>query len=516
MTFIGKLIFILPKPNLLHTIKCDKNIKIVVEIRKASLQHRKVIIKYGARHRIKRTVTMTQLNYTVSMKKCLLLGLMGAFFCQSSFALEALSDESLSQETGEGIALFADNFKMVFQKAEDNSTTSRTSDRTYDTGLIRIVPVGPLSSTATSSGAKKADAFLYGLAISKSDSDSNSRFSNTGLSWGGQTNPWVLTVNSTNTTTSPYTTYDFAGNKTAISYLGLDAPWALSTWGTTSATSSSNPIKLGLWGDIFARDQATAVTMNNATGAPSTTAGLSNRLRFQMVANGIVLDGSSLKLFETLNGATDSTYNNTLGLTGIIRLNTNITNLGSTTASDSQVLRLSTSVTANDGTTALSTPSITGEIAPTFNSKDGLFLYNPNINLVFGSLNQPLIFNVAADGTNFSLELTRIPNVASVYNQIYTDYNNDYPGTYSGSTCNVTSCGTASTVGGTTYQGSSATHSSIGIGSVSINNGLMRAVTDSTAIGVTMKDASGNATNLGSAVIDGMLIQHLKISTTGL
>lgn len=40
--------------------------------------------------------------------------------------------------------------------------------------------------------------------------------------------------------------------------------------------------------------------------------------------------------------------------------------------------------------------------------------------------------------------------------------------------------------------------------------------TSSSAKGITFKDGAGTAVNLGSAAIDGVLIQHMKITTKGL
>lgn len=153
-----------------------------------------------------------------------------------------------------------------------------------------------------------------------------------------------------------------------------------------------------------------------------------------------------------------------------------------------------------------------------------------NTNLVLGSLYQPLI--VGSDGKNFSLELAQIPNKPEVYQKIYIAY--EGAGTaangiltaqeksdYKGSTCNVYSCG-VSTIAG--YQGSSATHSSIGIGTVYSPDGGKTLLADKTAgaIGISfgqLKDSTSSSSslnNLGSAVIDGLLIQHMKIKTTGL
>jgi hypothetical protein len=148
---------------------------------------------------------------------------------------------------------------------------------------------------------------------------------------------------------------------------------------------------------------------------------------------------------------------------------------------------LSTQETTDTATALLSTPAINGGAAPTFNTTEGLFLYNPNINLVLGTLYQPLTFGVAPDGKNLVIELARIPNKESIYKKIYTNYDDSNVATnggYTGSTCNIYQCGTNGT---TEYQGNNATHSSITIGSTlydSATNSLS-ARKDNGAVGVS-------------------------------
>ncbi len=59
------------------------------------------------------------------------------------------------------------------------------------------------------------------------------------------------------------------------------------------------------------------------------------------------------------------------------------------------VLRLSTRESGT-GQGNLITPAINGGLAPTFDANEGVYLYNPNINLVLGSLYQPLV--LSSDG----------------------------------------------------------------------------------------------------------------------
>ncbi|EXG67619.1 putative signal peptide protein [Acinetobacter baumannii 24812_10] len=274
-----------------------------------------------------------------------------------------------------------------------------------------------------------------------------------------------------------------------------------------------------------ATDQFNYGDSNGLIGT-STDASRANRLRLQGIWNNFSLNGSRLQLFQTLGGATSANglspfYNNTLGFAGVVRLNsgdatnlratitantptstvgpwvnrystqytgapsnnspssdwlyrirsqtTTITSTGSWTApTDSamnNVLRLSTRESGT-GQGNLITPAINGGLAPTFDANEGLYLYNPNINLVLGSLYQPLV--LSSDGKNFSLELARIPNKPEIYKKIYTDYTGT-DSSYLGSTCNVYQCGANVTLGGKTYQGSNATHSSISIGSTVYN-----------------------------------------------
>lgn len=463
-------------------------------------------------------------RHTTILRKTMLTSML-SLCCTYSFALEALSDQALSNSTGEGIAILPENFKMVFQTAEDGLTAaqnqSRLANRNYDTGFIRFIPVGPLSETAKTAGAKKADVFLYGLALSASDSNLNSRFSNLGFNWGQETNPWVFSVKSISTTANRVV-YDFAGVAQDFSYLSLEAPYVLDG---AANTATDNNMKLGLWGDFFARNPLVAAPVDAKNGAPANLNGLDQRLRLQLVANGLSLNGSNLKLFQTLGGAASSSlptsYNNTLGLAALIRLNTN-DNPSTATEDTSKALRISTAESlATDINNDLTTPAISKTAAPNFNANDGVYLYSPNINLVLGSVYQPLIVDTAADGQNFVIELTRIPNKANVYQQIYTDYTALASGTtsaYKGSTCNVQYCGDVISMG-QTYQGNTATHSSISIGTVGFtdsSNRFLKADTSNNAVGVSFVTPTGTKTNLGSAAIDGVLIQHLKITTTGL
>lgn len=474
-----------------------------------------------------------------------------ALMSTSGFALEALNDEGLAESTGEGIAFLPEDFRMVFQGANDTATQATDYlDRTKDTGYIRVIPVGPLTSEASLASAQKADVFLYGVAVSRADNNINSRYnsSSTGLikSWGTADNPWLLKVQ-----TDPAVP-NFLGVSSPLSYLSVEAP-EFNISGFSDQSKADYHLKLGFWADAFMRSSTVAAPDNNPSGWG---AGLSNRLRLQAIWNDFSLNGSSINIFQTLGGATDAgglstSYNNTLGLSGTLRFNSGNSDgavLRATISSDSQsrtyspartgtaqapidnwnavktpaapaggcdnnfgdlncqyrfrdrtvtdtqtnvkwsldptiaakALRLSTRGVAGEDTT---TPAINGAAAPAFEATDGLFMYGANFNIVLGSLAQPLVIGVAADGRNLNMELTRIANQSSVYEKIYTDYANPNSTTYLGSTCNVYQCGRTLAGGGF----APATHSSISIGSTNYDptNNLMSAYQQADAIGVS-------------------------------
>lgn len=508
----------------------------------------------------------------------------------SAFALEALDDQSLKDVTGEGIAFTLSDFSMQYKGADDSAGT----------GYTRIIPVGPLSQTIDDYNVAhpttkigKADVWLYGLSISGNDGDSTKQFSGNTVNIGTADNPWLISVNT-------LTTPNFAGVDSSLSILGIEAPLLtnlLKSDGTLLTTDpNSYDLKLGTWADAFVRDPSKTENLTATgdqfglnsidtsgnryiNGVSGATTLRENRLRLQAIINGVSLNGTNLKLFQTLDGANTalgsdfSSYNNTLGLALTARINsgestaasgfkgtltdntvettgnasawnnvhggwnttlnaaqtggncgngggtnTAYSNTGSAgcqymvqnrtrvdgktrtrawtlpTGINNHVLRLSTQ---EKGTTqdVLSTPAINGGNAPTFADNDGLFLYKPNINLVIGSQWQPVVVGVAADGKNLTLEVTRIPNVANVYKQIYTDYTGA-DASYKGGTCSIYWCGGAGNGNST-----NATHSSITIGSTvytaPVNTGTKKplavtAYTGADAIGVSFGALENN------------------------
>ena len=357
----------------------------------------------------------------------------------------------------------------------------------------------------------KADVFIYGLALSKSDGSLSTRYSNQGFSWGSADNPWLFRAGTENVT-------QFKGAAKDVGYIALEAPLS-----PIAGVESDNNIKLGFWSDIFARELNSSNAVNSITGGPTSGLDTNYRLRTQFIANGLSFNGSQVRLFQTLE-SDNKNYSQTLGMASIVRLNTNDRpeNLSSSDSNlNSKGIRLSTAAKTDALDGNVPTPALNGSDAPIFHDSEGLYLYSPNINLVLGNMYQPFV--VGSEGNNIILEVTRIPNIPAIYNQIYQNYGGGLGTTdLKGSTCNVYSCGTPikNNVSDTTalYQGRNATHSSISIGTTERISGtnMLRAKDGVNSTGIVFKNTDGVSKNFGSAVIDGVLIQHLKIRTTGL
>ncbi|MGO1159714.1 hypothetical protein ACTL4S_13085 [Acinetobacter lwoffii] len=357
----------------------------------------------------------------------------------------------------------------------------------------------------------KADVFIYGLALSKSDGSLSTRYSNQGFSWGSADNPWLFRAGTENVK-------QFKDAAKDVGYIALEAPLS-----PIAGVENDNNIKLGFWSDIFARELNSSNLVDPITGGPISGLDTDYRLRTQFVANGLSFNGSQVRLFQTLE-SDNKNYSQTLGMASIVRLNTNDRpeNLSSSDSNlNSKGIRLSTAAKTDALDGNVPTPALNGSDAPIFHDSEGLYLYSPNINLVLGNMYQPFV--VGSEGNNIILEVTRIPNIPAIYSQIYQNYGDGLGTTdLKGSTCNVYSCGTPikNNVSDTTalYQGRNATHSSISIGTTERISGtnMLRAKDGVNSTGIVFKNTDGVSKNFGSAVIDGVLIQHLKIRTTGL
>ena len=156
----------------------------------------------------------------------------------------------------------------------------------------------------------KADVFIYGLALSKSDGSLSTRYSDQGFSWGSADNPWLFRAGTENVK-------QFKDAAKDVGYIALEAPLS-----PIAGVESDNNIKLGFWSDIFARALDSSNAVDPITGGPISGLDTDYRLRTQFVTNGLSFNGSQVRLFQTLE-SDNKNYSQTLGMASIVRLNTN-------------------------------------------------------------------------------------------------------------------------------------------------------------------------------------------------
>ncbi len=491
---------------------------------------------------------------------------------QPVHALESMQDHDLSEATGEGLALLPENFGLRFNGAD----TANGGRGTYDTGYIHFIPVGPISSAGTAAGTRKGDLYLYGLSLSQSNQGYNSIRTAADLEvgygqpidrWGSQANPWLLL------TRTESNVPDFSGAMRDVPLLSMQAPRYETTIGSTQADRSAYNLKLGMWSDLFARDQT--VAEGNAAQFGTVGPNNYNRLRLSAVWDGFSINGSELNVFQTLGGATNTNgmstdYNFTLGISGLVRLNSGVstglkatvgpagtpvagtqsatwskpmegggenctdwsneqcqyrerikttpytsTNTWTAPATLESVLYLGTreKSTSPNASNLLATPALNGGAAPQFDpASEGLFLYSPNINLVLGTRYQPL--TLSSSGNNLVMEIARIPNVPAIYQQIYQKYTNT--GTPKVDNSTYTGLGSAGSGDTTnTYYGSTCSVHYCGNNGNSTYQGT-NATHSSISIGTTEWDATNRYLNAYKGVeAVGISLGVLPSSGTG-
>lgn len=176
-------------------------------------------------------------------------------------------------------------------------------------------------------------------------------------------------------------------------------------------------------------------------------------LQSQAIWNGVSFDGSVVSLFQ-------NTYDQSLGFVIKSQITTSATGF----------LRLSVAAT----TSATLDANGVATQAPTFDNYEGVYLYGLNMYSPLGALHyQPLILNVAPDGRNFVAELVQLPQQTQIDNDFY-DLSSATPET-------------------------GPHHGSFSASSLKTN-----------------PPGGPSLTDWGSISVNGILIQHFKLTTTGL
>jgi hypothetical protein len=387
------------------------------------------------------------------------LTLLSATLAMPAYALEAMTDAGMSNATGEGLGFFATNFKLQMpsvtqdgiapgvlntfgatQLRPSNGTATVVSTNPGDYGsYLYIGPVGPVPTVSGRPLGNQVDLYLYGLSVSGAGASVNTTdlFTGTGVNLGSASDPfWLQVKNSINN--------GLDGVSTGVPYVQVAAP-------TNTATTGNN-LHLGAWLNIMQYAAGSATPNYSTSSSTSATAGsfgigLGPALQVQAIWDGFGINGSVVNLFATpscsssslcpygtipsipqnytTQGSTTAApghgeYQNTLGLSGVLRFNSS---RAGTTAATSSMLRLS--VQGKSGATNIGL----------FDPLEGVYLPQLNINLPLGNINyQPLMLTSGVVGgkPTLSLELAQIPNVSSVYNQFYVNYDSNGISTMTG------------------------------------------------------------------------------------
>lgn len=381
---------------------------------------------------------------------------------QLSFALNALDDEEMAQESGAGIAVSLVDFGM----------------RMAPTSYIELTGTAP-NAAAAAYGWKRGDLRYYGLSMT--GMTGNTDWYGNGCTPGASGlcpigtsgaknfasvyNPYLLRV-------FQYPGYDYLGNNlttaTAPTVLELVGPSKADDW------------RLGFWGALDVgrgTSWATGTTAGNCLNGTGTTNTGYCGLQSQTIIKGkpITADGKpSIMRIMRINTANDPsgtfgfTYQS--ALSGDFRFSVN-------QASD--------------------TNAVAGQLytVPDFTDTEGLYFKNVDAFLPMGRLNSQaltLAATPAKDG-NFAIELTRIPTAAAAYNDIYCG----------AATCSLDASNAIASP-------NAMTHGYVRWGTTS--NSISSTATND---GIYFSSPAGSVVNLGNSRIEGMLIQHMKITTLG-
>lgn len=400
-----------------------------------------------------------------------LLALLLCLLCAAPvLALESISDTALDQVQGAGIAVGLHNLKATMGPS------------TY------------IEATGVASAFPQADVRWYGLSVSATGTAGVSQWSGActatiSLSCpigGAVTNlaydydPFVLRA-------FDYSAVDAAGtpgtNRTVLELLW---PTRLVTGG---GFNRHDLFKLAFWGEI-------RVAADNT-----------RRLQSQTILDRLSMAGSQFRLFQ------HSGSDNTLGMQSLLKL--------------SGDLRFSVNQTA-------ASPNAYGQI-PAFTTTEGLYFNNVSTYLPLGQLHyMSMILDdtvpgstagapVAAQDGDFVIELTRVPNDADAYGDLYAlggaRPDNGYRCTYLNGVATCPAVASTDTYYikhgswriGDYSPNDSSTASSSWTGYAGGTNNTATLATD----GVFFRNSAGTTVNLGDNYFHGMTVQHLKITTRG-
>jgi hypothetical protein len=445
----------------------------------------------------------TQSSFVYATTKALMAAwLLGVALSGSAQAMTEIEEHDLGAFTGEGLAFALEDIR--FQMAPTSYIQQTGSDPKAGTSFVRgdLRWYGLAISNATASGVGwTGEACSSGLSCPMSMS------AVTDLA--AHDNPYVMRV-------FDYTAYNYQNVSSTRTVLELLGP------------SQTDKYRWAFWGEVY---------VNPSSGTCSTNASSPNCfLQSQTIINGSPTApaqtggatlGSVLRLFQTDNSA-----DNTLGLIYHSRL--------------SGDFRFSLSQAAGSPNTRESVPLFANGASDA--AAPGLKFRNVSAYLPLGQLHYQSVTlddinsggsGVAGNG-NFVIELTQIPAQSNAYGDFYSlnttcaastgttgencGYNRTRPARYyethgyvqwgsitAGSGNNTATAATnrANTTDGVMFTAASGTTFTATANRPAINpGGTPGAATTYSAAGISH-------VNLGDSYIEGMLIQHLKITSLG-
>lgn len=478
----------------------------------------------------------------------------------SAHAFEALEDADLSDVTGEGIVYALDDFSF----------------RMAPTSYIELTGSTPVvGSPAALYGWKRGDARYYGLSFTYGGACSPGTGPGTGTACGtpggslgeswysagtstavtaGNELSYAMGKKTTPGATNPYGVPGFASvynpfilrvfQSPGYNYTGtyLNTAANMPTYLEFVGPSKTDPWRWAFWGELEVARGATCPIGGNTTycGLQSQTI-----IHGTPTASGQVWQGGTtysavpaqrrstiFRMMQTPDTTTGAPAGaNTMGL-----------NYQSALSGDFRFSVQQTGTGNPGGQTTPVSPNALHTV-PSFNTLEGLYFKNVDAFLPLGYLHsQALIvsgsstYNTSGvlqttfqQNGNYVLELARIPNQVNVYNNIYcgsigtvcAQDANGYIASPNPDTHGYVRFGNWTTTAGGPTQRTVVDYActpqpACQVGTVPVGAGAYDLPTPtSTANGIYFMSGAGVPVNLGISRIEGMMIQHMKISTLG-
>tara|TARA_R110002073_G_scaffold25832_1_gene85068 strand:- start:9858 stop:11246 length:1389 start_codon:yes stop_codon:yes gene_type:complete len=437
-----------------------------------------------------------------------------------AYALAEITDVEMSDVTGTGLAFVFDDFSM----------------RQAPTSYIELIGSQP-TTQAAAAGWQRGDPRYYGLSMTSGSTSGTDWFGNgcTGDAlacplgsgdgdfgidaFASVYDPFVLRV-------FEYQGFDYQGTWRTGSSGANAMPTILEFKGPTN----SDTWRWSFWGELEIGRTAGVDAIGTCNDSAAGCGAGANFLQSQTIIHGKpVVSGTTWLGLDA--GGNDLGYQTGASRPAILRLMKTLNN-NDPTLGVSYQSALSGDFRFSVQQTAASSDEL--HVVPDFDDGEGLHFRNVEAFLPLGTLHyQALTFSGVSEygydasdnlvklaaptqNGNFTIELTSIPNNSNIYNHFY---------------CGSTSGGCALDSGGSIASPNPNTHGYVRWGNWTQINGTTPINPNgasgvgafdlpdatSTANGIYYSDGTGasGVTNLGISRIEGMLIQHLKITTLG-